>query len=276
MSRITKSVAAVVTALCCAGLGYAPSATAAPTVYDNLTQQGRLLGSDGNPVPNAQLTFTFTLYDAATAGNTLWTENQSITPDNGYFSAKLGETTALPPAVFDGTKILFLGIKIGTDTEMAPRQSVTAVPFALRAREADHATSATTTPNATHATTADTATNATNAATATNATNASHATNADSATNAGHAGTADSATNAASATNASTVTSIAGNFVQATGSGTGTAVATCPTAGQIPTGGGCTASVALTVATFTGGKAGAGYTCTAGSGTVTATAACAK
>src|SRR5450755_3928657 len=167
MSKITKCVAAVVTALTCAGLAYAPSASAAATPYDNLTQQGRLLDQTGAPIDGVQLTFTFTLYDALTSGNVLWTENQSITPDKGYFSAQLGETTALPAAAFDGTKVLFLGIKIGTDTEMAPRQAVTSVPFALRAREADHATSAAS------AATATTATNATNAV------NAGHATTAD-------------------------------------------------------------------------------------------------
>ncbi len=260
MSRITKCVAAVVTALTCAGLGYAPSASAA-TPYDNLTQQGRLLDQTGAPIDGIQLTFTFTLYDAATAGNVLWTENQAITPDKGYFSAKLGETTSLPAAAFDGTKVLFLGIKIGTDTEMAPRQSVTAVPFALRAKEADHATSATSTPLATHATSADSATTAATATTATNAT---------------HAASADSATTAASATTAGSVTSILSNFAKQSGSGTTTASAAC-TAGTLPIGGGCFATTALSVATFTGGKAAAGFTCTcAGTGSVTATAACAK
>jgi hypothetical protein len=263
MSRITKSVAAVVTALTCVGLGYAPSASAAATPYDNLTQQGRLLDETGAPIDAIQLTFTFTLYDALTAGNVLWTETQSITPDKGYFSAQLGETVALPPAVFDGTKVLFLGIKIGTDTEMAPRQAVTSVPFALRAREADHATSAATTPQATHANTADSATAAT------------HATSADTATSATSATTA---TNATTATTAGSVTTISGNFVEASGTGTGLAVATCPKAGQFPTGGGCVAPSAISLATFTGGKAGAGFECetVTGTGSVTAYAACAN
>ncbi len=250
MSKITKCVAAVVTALTCAGLAYAPSATAA-TPYDNLTEQGRLLDQTGAPVDGIQLTFTFTLYDALTAGNVLWTENQTITPDQGYFSAQLGETTALPAAAFDGTKVLFLGIKVGTDTEMAPRQAVTSVPFALRAREADHATSATTTPQATHANTADTATSATSATNATTATNA---------------------------TIASSVTAITSNFTQANGSGTGTASALCPATNPTPVGGGCTGASALSIATFITNKTGAGYQCTTASGTgsVSAVAACAK
>jgi hypothetical protein len=251
MSKITKCVAAVVTALTCAGLAYAPSASAAATPYDNLTQQGRLLDETGAPIDGIQLTFTFTLYDALTAGNVVWTETQSITPDKGYFSAQLGETAALPAAAFDGTKVLFLGIKIGTDTEMAPRQAVTSVPFALRAREADHATSAASTPEAAHAANAD---------------------------NAAKAATATTATSATTATTANNVLSVTSDFVQATGSGTGSALAACPASNPIPIGGGCSAPSALSVATFSGGKSAAGYQCNtvSGTGTVNAIAACAK
>jgi hypothetical protein len=98
-----------------------------------------------------------------------------ITPDAGYFSAKLGDVTAFPATVFDGSNAtLFLGIKIGADAEMAPRQALTSVPFALLSLNA---------LNSTHAVHADTA------ATATTATNATHATSADSATSATNAGT---------------------------------------------------------------------------------------
>jgi hypothetical protein len=255
MSKITKCVAAVVTALTCAGLAYAPSATAA-TPYDHLTQQGRLLDETGAPIDGIQLTFTFTLYDAATSGNVLWTENQTITPDKGYFSAELGETTGLPDpsttgTAFDGTHVLWLGIKIGTDTEMAPRQAVTSVPFALRAHEADHATSAASTPEAVHAANAD---------------------------NAAKAATATTATSATTATTANNVLSVTSDFVQATGSGTGSALAACPASNPIPIGGGCSAPSALSVATFSGGKSAAGYQCNtvSGTGTVNAIAACAK
>lgn len=266
MSRITKTVAAFITALTCAGLGYAPSATAATaTPYDNLTQQGRLLDQTGAPIDGIQLQFTFTLYDAATSGNVLWTENQNITPDKGYFSAKLGDVKAIPATVFDGTKVLFLGITIGTDTEMSPRQAVTAVPFALRAREADHATSAASTPEATHAVNADNATKATSAGTAASATNANeaaHATNADHATLADGVSTIKNLFSAGTATN-----------------GTTSATAACP-AGSVATGGGCLGNAALTVSTFTGAKnstSPTGYQCSCPScSSLSVQAACVK
>jgi hypothetical protein len=249
MSRITKSVAAVVTALACAGLGYAPSA-AAQTVPLTLTQQGRLLDNTGTPVDGVQLTFTFSLYTAASGGTGIWSETQVITPDKGYFSAKLGDVTAFPATIFDGSNAtLFLGIKIGADAEMAPRQALTSVPFALLSLNA---------LNSTHAVHADTA------ATATTATNATHATSADSAT---------------SATNAGTVTTIGGNFTQVTATGTGTQSVSCPSTNSIPTGGGCysTGTSALINAGFVGGKSSFSYNCAlANGGTVEAVVMCAK
>jgi hypothetical protein len=249
-------------------LGYTPSASAAaaPTPYDNLTQQGRLLDQTGAQIHGNQLQFTFTLYDAATSGNILWTENQNITPDKGYFSAKLGDVKAIPAAIFDGTKSLFLGITIGTDTEMSPREAITAVPFALRAREADHATSAATTPEATHALNADNATKAATAGSATSATTANEAT---------HAKNADNATLAAG------VSTIQNLFSAGTvTTGTTTSTAACA-AGTVATGGGCSGSgQALSVATFTGAKGSTtptGYQCSCPSCTsLSAQAACVK
>ena len=163
MSRISKSVAVLVTGLACA-LGYVPPASAAASIPQTLTQQGRLLDSDGAPVDGVQLVFTFSLYTTASAGTAIWTENQSITPDNGYFSAKLGDVTAFTANIFDGSQgTLYLGIKIGSDAEMAPRQELTSVPFAMLALNAI---------SATHAAQADLATNATNAANATSASSA--------------------------------------------------------------------------------------------------------
>jgi hypothetical protein len=222
---------------------YAPSATA-QTVPLTLTQQGRLLDSTGAPVDGVQLTFTFSLYTAAAGGTAVWTENQSITPDKGYFSAKVGDVTAFPSTIFDGSKpSLFLGIKIGSDAEMAPRQEITSVPFALLSLNA---------LNATHAANAD------------NATNATHATKADSAT---------TATTATSATNANTVTSIAGNFMSASAGGGAVA---CPTGFGTIIAGGCVSGTANTYITgFSAGKGGFSCSCS-GNCALTSSVMCAK
>jgi hypothetical protein len=100
-----------------------------------LTQQGRLLDAAGNPVAG-MVTFVFTIYDATTAGTALWTETQSITLANGYFSAQLGDTTAIPATVFATGAVRYLGVKVGADAEMTPRQPLASVPYALAANDA--------------------------------------------------------------------------------------------------------------------------------------------
>lgn len=102
-------------------------------VPGTLTQQGRLIDkATGKPVTGAK-DFTFSVYNAATGGTALWTETQSLTLDDGYFSAPLGGTTPFPTALFDGSGPRFLGVKIGTDAELSPREAMNSVPFALTA-----------------------------------------------------------------------------------------------------------------------------------------------
>ena len=160
MSTLTKNLTVAVTALTCAALAYASSVGAAQTVPRSLTQQGVLLDSTNTPVDAVALQFKFALYTTPTGTVSIWTETQSITPDKGYFSARLGEATPFPSTIFDGSQtVLYLGITIGSDSEMAPRQQLTSVPFAMLSL------------NAVSATHADSATNADSASTATGALN---------------------------------------------------------------------------------------------------------
>src|SRR6185312_11802281 len=89
------------------------SAAAVPTL---LTEQGQLLDASGNPVTGS-INVTFTIYDQPTGGTSLWTETQSISLDQGFFSAILGEATPIPPSIFDGSP-RYLGVAVGTDAEM--------------------------------------------------------------------------------------------------------------------------------------------------------------
>jgi len=256
MSRISKSIAVLVAALACALLGHVPNASAAAqSVPQTLTQQGRLLDSDGAPVDGVQLTFTFSLYTTAAAGSAIWTENQSITPDNGYFSAKLGDVTAFTPTLFDGSQgTLYLGIKIGSDAEMAPRQELTSVPFALLALNA---------VSASHAALADLATKATNATLADKATLATQA---------------DKATLASNATSADTVKSIAGNLTTKNGSLSGGTLTIACDAGTTLVSGFCFPTGANSYVTVTGANAQKQYTCSCGGTNCSgiAVAVCAK
>ena len=102
-----------------------------------LSEQGRLFDAVGDPVPDATLAITFSIYAASTGGAALWTETQMILTDDGYFSAVLGDTsnggTAIPNTLFNGST-RYLGVKVGSDPEMSPRQPLVSVPYALVAR----------------------------------------------------------------------------------------------------------------------------------------------
>jgi hypothetical protein len=117
-------------------VGFMLSASAgAATVPASIDQQGRFFKSDGTP-ETGTLKVTFRIYEAATGGSALWSENQSITLDgSGFYSVSLGTTTAFPSTLWDG-RVLFLGITIEGEDEMTPRQPVYSVPYALRAGQA--------------------------------------------------------------------------------------------------------------------------------------------
>ena len=103
-------------------------ASAAPLL---INYQGRLVDTAGNPLVGTQ-SILFSVYDAASAGSLLWSETQSVTPDNGIFSVSLGGVSALPASVF-ASDALYLEVKIGADAPLAPRTRLLSVPYALSA-----------------------------------------------------------------------------------------------------------------------------------------------
>jgi hypothetical protein len=127
------------TLLLCGSL-LAPEALAqsgdAPSI---LHYQARLLDSGGSPLSAASLSVTFTLYDAPTGGNVLYTETQSLDVTGGLLSAQIGASTPLNTALFDSGSERWLGITIGSDSEMSPRTRMTSVAYALRAASARQA-----------------------------------------------------------------------------------------------------------------------------------------
>jgi hypothetical protein len=115
-----------------AALALAPQALA--DLPATLTEQGRLFDSNGAPI-NAALTITFAVYAAPQGGAPLWAETQQIGLDEGYFSTQLGAGTPFPASLWDGSP-RYVGVQVGADPEMSPRQAATSVPYALRAQDA--------------------------------------------------------------------------------------------------------------------------------------------
>jgi len=113
-------------------------APAAQTGYGTesftINYQGRLADINGNPIDNTSpgIDMTFSLYITDTAGTPLWNETHFNVPvSQGLFSVRLGSINPLTPDLPEGD--LWLGIQVGDDPEMTPRQPL---DDTLRAMEA--------------------------------------------------------------------------------------------------------------------------------------------
>ncbi|MCA9333292.1 hypothetical protein KDA00_05475, partial [Candidatus Saccharibacteria bacterium] len=108
-----------------------PATTSAAT-SDTLNFQGRLLTSSGGLVADGSYNIVFTIYDDATVGTSQWTETQSVSVQNGYFSVYLGSVTPFSASV-PWDQELWMTMNVNSDGEMTPRLKLTAVPYAFRA-----------------------------------------------------------------------------------------------------------------------------------------------
>ncbi len=104
-----------------------------------------LFDSESKLIINGEYSVRFALYqtDRATAdaypsnadaGSRLWEETQTVTVKNGILRAFLGSSVALPPDLNFESGDYYLGIRVGTDSEMVPRKKLGAVPAALNSQ----------------------------------------------------------------------------------------------------------------------------------------------
>jgi microcystin-dependent protein len=107
------------------------TAPAAATSKTTVNYQGFLSDSSDTPV-TAPVDMVFRLYNTETGGTALWTETQTGVPvSNGLFSVLLGSVAPLSQSLFDSNANLWLGMTIGSDQEMTPREKLASAPFAL-------------------------------------------------------------------------------------------------------------------------------------------------
>ena len=150
-----------------AGLGAAlrslfTPAKAVAATSDTLNFQARLQTAGGAIVPDGYYDIQFKLYSVSTGGTALWTETYAYnsgsgacsgpvgTNDcrvrvvNGYVSVYLGSQTAFPTTI-PWDQQLYLTMNVGGTTssgtitydgEMTPRLKLTAVPYAMQAKQA--------------------------------------------------------------------------------------------------------------------------------------------
>ncbi len=118
MRKILFSVAA--------GLLWAAPASADAPAF--MPVQGVLASTDGTPV-DGEVDIRFALYTADIGGTELWFETQSVLVEQGFFTAYLGDVTTLDLSVFRDNENVWLGVRVGTDLEMA-RFQVASTGFA--------------------------------------------------------------------------------------------------------------------------------------------------
>ncbi len=115
-------------------------------INKQLNYQGKLQDADGITVPDGSYNMKFTIYDAASGGNILWTaretdacgapfnpDTKSINVSSGVFSTLLGESGDCPITLDFNSDAYYLGVTVGTDSEMTPRKRIGAAGYAFNA-----------------------------------------------------------------------------------------------------------------------------------------------
>ncbi len=110
-----------------------------PTALDatpgTISYQGMLNDAAGQPI-NGSAGMTFRLYDTPTGATSaaLWTEAHTgantVPVSNGLFNVLLGSLDPIPASVWSNAAV-YLGVQVGGDTEMTPREIVSPVGAAM-------------------------------------------------------------------------------------------------------------------------------------------------
>ena len=116
-------------------------------VPDLFNYQGVLRGGSGELLAAGSYDVGFRLYAVATGGSAVWGRQYAVLVDsNGLFNVELDDgagseliAAATLPATVSGHAALYLGLTVQGSTEIAPRQRLLAVPYALRAGDVKEA-----------------------------------------------------------------------------------------------------------------------------------------
>ena len=113
------------------------TATTTASSKTTINYQGYLTDSSGNPV-NEPLDIVFRLYNVESGGEALWIETQNgVVVSDGLFSVLLGDVTSISTEIIANNSDLWLGIAVGGDEEMSPREKIASAPYALLANVPD-------------------------------------------------------------------------------------------------------------------------------------------
>ena len=110
----------------------------ASAIPQQINYQGSLTSPAGTAL-DTTVAMTFKLYSDSTAGTLLWTETRpGVSVSRGLFSVRLGSITPLTGSVFDSPPV-WLGITVGSNSEMTPRSRIVSVGYSYRVGTVDGA-----------------------------------------------------------------------------------------------------------------------------------------
>ena len=136
--NVVFTLVAIVTLLAANRAGAINLGTSAASSTMTIPYQGRLATAAGAPFTGLQ-SMEFRLYAAPNGATPLWTEywtgGNAVNVSDGLFSVLLGSLTVNPSlaSVVQSNTQLWLGITIGTDTEMTPRVQLGSAAYSMQA-----------------------------------------------------------------------------------------------------------------------------------------------
>ena len=112
------------------------SAIASPEV---LSYQGTLMDSEGSPVSGTK-DIVFRIYNSPSGITPIWEESHNgsnvVEIQSGLFDVLLGSLTPIPASAWNETE-LYLGIQVGSDSEMSPREAINLLPPQIASNSLD-------------------------------------------------------------------------------------------------------------------------------------------
>jgi len=117
-------------AVCCVVLAV-PMPVLADAVPPLVNYQGKVYQPSGAAVPDGAYRVAFSVYDVPTGGTAIWTETyDALLVKGSAFHVLLGSINPIGASIFS-TADRYLGVKLGTDPELTPRQKIASVPYAM-------------------------------------------------------------------------------------------------------------------------------------------------
>ncbi len=124
------------------------TAIAFASVTPTISYQGRLTDATGAPVADGDYEIVFSIYYSESSSSPAWSSGaQKVPVSGGLFKYNLGSAVEFPIKIFAYSS-RWLGIKVNSDPEMAPRVLLQSTPYAYTAARADTAGYATTAEHA--------------------------------------------------------------------------------------------------------------------------------